>query len=450
MMTNKAKTLALLTDVENDKKIGKIFSRISNFLSKLLSVSDIFNSIACFSQVKDDNKLGYIFRSLNNIENVNIIPRGSREQPEKVFTITIENSTDSPNPNPAIITSLQVSLRLNGKNLSSNSRKILMNGDRIATLGKEFVFIDKRVASHQAEYCEEVKSRYFIGGKLGSGCNGTVRIAYNLKTLQKSAIKKMSEDCTLQTANELRVLTTLHHPHLVSLVDKVVSPENTFLFIEYMDRGDLSGLLKRQPRKQFSESTTKFAIHQVCEGLDFLHRNNFAHLDVKLCNILINNQRGVLVFKLADFGLSAVDENLTSRAGTRLFCPPEIMCFPNGGYLGKRCDMWSLGVVIFVCLSGTYPFNPNSKSFHSNIEQAKLFFDVTQWRSVSSEAKKLIRRLIVVDPAKRLSAKEVQEHSWLSGDSSVNKMLVKLNSVLQKDSERNEYNPSSKRICVRC
>uniref|UniRef100_A0A8C8ZRZ0 Protein kinase domain-containing protein n=1 Tax=Prolemur simus TaxID=1328070 RepID=A0A8C8ZRZ0_PROSS len=199
-----------------------------------------------------------------------------------------------------------------------------------------------------------------------------------------------------------------------------------------------------QKRKHFNEREASRVVRDVAAALDFLHTKGIAHRDLKPENILCESPEKVSPVKICDFDLgSGVKLNnsctpittpeLTTPCGSAEYMAPEVVevFTDQATFYDKRCDLWSLGVVLYIMLSGYPPFVGHcgadcgwdrgevcrvcqNKLFES-IQEGKYEFPDKDWAHISSEAKDLICRLLVRDAKQRLSAAQVLQHPWVQG-----------------------------------
>ena len=160
----------------------------------------------------------------------------------------------------------------------------------------------------------------------------------------------------------------------------------------------------------------QFIFRQVVDGLAYCHSKGIVHRDMKLDNILLDEQGNV---KICDFGVSkllaSTHEVMTEQCGTPAYIAPEIL--KDKGYRGFGVDVWSLGVCLYAMLCGTVPFKANNMSeLHKLIMKAKFAFKDEQKPGeapLSDEVKGLIRLLLEPNPDKRMDIKSLQKHPWL-------------------------------------
>jgi len=201
----------------------------------------------------------------------------------------------------------------------------------------------------------------------------------------------------------------------------VVSEDNTYIIMELLSGGELFSKIVEKGAFTESDAATIFA--QILLSMEHLHSLNIVHRDVKPENILyISNSSEDI--KLIDFGYAGIwapEKELTGLCGTPDYVAPEVLTWydddDEGRPYGKGSDMWSLGVLLYVILSGCSPFSAeeeDEEALLKEIREGKFVFHDNEWKHVSSGAKELIRGLLVVDVDKRLSMQKALEHPWLA------------------------------------
>jgi serine/threonine protein kinase len=179
--------------------------------------------------------------------------------------------------------------------------------------------------------------------------------------------------------------------------------------MEYAGAGDLLHYVKK--KRRLAENEARFIFKQVLYGLGHCHCRSVLHRDIKLDNVLLDNEKGI---KLCDFGVSKIIKKhqfIREQCGTPAYIAPEIIA--DEGYEGFFADLWSLGVVLYAMLCGTVPFKaPNMKELHVLIKKGDYKFPV----EISEESKDLIRKLLVLKPEDRLSIPEILAHPWVKED----------------------------------
>ena len=153
-------------------------------------------------------------------------------------------------------------------------------------------------------------------------------------------------------------------------------------------------------------------MEDIFKAINHCHSLDIAHRDIKPENIMYDNDGRI---KLIDFGLAKVSHskiaNYETLAGTPYFISPEIL----KGLYGKECDMWSLGVLLYLLLSGEFPFDGDSRpELFDKIQTTKFNFKNHVWNNISDEAKDLISKLLIKNPKKRYTANQALNHPWFT------------------------------------
>ncbi|KAJ3341846.1 hypothetical protein HDU93_003967 [Gonapodya sp. JEL0774] len=234
---------------------------------------------------------------------------------------------------------------------------------------------------------------------------------YAVKMINKTKITSKHDIEALR--REVRILKEVNHSNVMRLFNTFESDKNVFLQLEYCAGGDLFSkvigtgvLLEDDARKYFG---------QAVSGIAHLHSKKIVHRDVKPENLLMSSADADAIVKVADFGLSNMlqDDLLSTWCGSPAYMAPELV---KSQKYDEKVDMWSLGVVLYVLLSGCYPFWANtSKEIYEQIKDGWFPTPEENFKGVSPEALDLIKKLIVVDPKVRLSAVEALEHPWFKG-----------------------------------
>lgn len=258
-----------------------------------------------------------------------------------------------------------------------------------------------------------VIENYQIGEKLGAGAYGIVRLAVHKKTGEKRAIKSIQKQKILPEGqvskffSEIDILITSDHPHIVKLLEFYEDEKYWHLVTEYVPGGELFDYIMK--RKILTESTAKLFMKQLLSAVGYCHYRNIVHRDLKPENLLLSSDYKNL--KIIDFGGSTIlfEKSLNKRYGTSYYIAPEVL---RGAYT-EKCDMWSIGVILYIMLSGRPPF-PGKKDSEilKNVEIGVYSFSAPQWSAISPQAKNLISRLLCYNPNIRISAKEALEHPW--------------------------------------
>ncbi|XP_052231642.1 myosin light chain kinase 3-like isoform X2 [Dreissena polymorpha] len=250
---------------------------------------------------------------------------------------------------------------------------------------------------------------------LGRGKFGEVKQCRERKTGRDLAAKFIEINGPtdrFDVQNEIEMMKCLQHPRLLQLYD-VFTKRNIFcLVLELVSGGEL---FDRVINDDFilTEKACVMFVRQICEGIEFMHNNSILHLDLKPENILCLTRGGNRI-KIIDFGLARrynPKEDLRILFGTPEFMAPEQANFEP---IFPATDMWSIGIITYILLSGLSPFLGESENETiGNITEAKWDFKAEEFESISAEAKDFITKLIHKDHTKRMSASECLEHKWL-------------------------------------
>ncbi|XP_061539573.1 LOW QUALITY PROTEIN: myosin light chain kinase 2, skeletal/cardiac muscle [Phycodurus eques] len=264
---------------------------------------------------------------------------------------------------------------------------------------------------------------------LGGGRFGQVhKCIENSSGLRLAAkiIKAKSQKEKDVVRNEIQVMNQLNHCNLIQLYAAFESRHDVILVMEYVEGGELFDRIIDE-NCNLTEFDTVLFIRQICEGLQYMHRMYILHLDLKPENILCVS-RATNKIKIIDFGLARrykPREKLKVNFGTPEFLAPEVI---NYEFVSFPTDMWSLGVITYMLLSGLSPFlGDDDNETLNNILACQWNFEEEEFTDVSEEAKDFITRLLVKSKNWRMSATESLRHPWLSEQSLHYKLHVKKN-----------------------
>ena len=295
--------------------------------------------------------------------------------------------------------------------------------------------------------------KYKILSKLGCGSFGNVYLAQNRFTKEKVAmkiIKKSNKDLLSdgEIKDEIDILKTLEHPDIVRIIESFNTKDSYVLVTEYCEGGELYD----QVKNQLSETQIAVIFKQLLSGLAYLHSNNIVHRDLKLENILIQeieksktNGEELFNIKIIDFGTARIFSNKKkpqSIVGSSYYIAPEVL---RQNY-NKECDLWSVGVILYMFIVGHAPFDGcDDEEITGNIQRGVYKKDERRWKKASKEVKDLIQKLLIYIPKKRLTALEALKHPWFKiADSNILYDNVPKNEVIDCIKNLLTYNISSK------
>ncbi|KAG8014198.1 Myosin light chain kinase family member 4 [Nibea albiflora] len=232
-------------------------------------------------------------------------------------------------------------------------------------------------------------------------------------TLAAKVIKARSVKEKEVVKNEIQVMNNLDHANLIQLYAAYESRNDIILVLEYVGGGELFDRIIDENYTLMELDAVVF-IRQICEGLQHMHKMYILHLDLKPENILCVS-RVTNKIKIIDFGLARIykpREKLRVNFGTPEFLAPEVI---NYDFVSFNTDMWSLGVITYMLLSGLCPFlGDDDNETLNNILACKWNFEEQEFVDTSKEAKDFISRVLVVNKGWRMGASEALRHPWLA------------------------------------
>lgn len=287
----------------------------------------------------------------------------------------------------------------------------------------------------------DVEEFYKFGKEIGKGGFSVVYKATERATGKKFAIKRIQKDeegVDIELLKrEIYIMKKVDHPNILKLYEVFEDDDYFFLVLELVEGLELFD--KIVDRGNYSEKDAANIVRQILEAVKYLHDEGIVHRDLKPENLLSAGEGENEVVKVADFGFAKNfgEEKLVTSCGSPGYVAPEVLT--EDSYT-NAVDMWSVGVIIYILLSGYPPFYDESPpKIFKKITEAKYDFDDPVWDDISDLAKDLIRKLLVKDPTERLSAKKCLKHPWITGgavDKDVKGSLIRLqeyNKVRKKE-----------------
>ncbi|CAM9408894.1 unnamed protein product, partial [Phaeothamnion confervicola] len=270
---------------------------------------------------------------------------------------------------------------------------------------------------------------YRVGKVIGEGSFAKVRAARHkltgqkvvVKTYDRSAIKDVAQ--WRRVRHEGRIMERLRHPRIVRLYESIETSRHVHLVMELVAGPNLCTHVKR--RRRLGDGEARRVFDGILQGLEYMHGMDVCHRDVKLENVLmdVDDDAGGVAsdsgVKLADFGFSACvrgGRRLHVFCGTPSYMPPEIV--RRGEYDGKPADVWSLGVVLYALLCGCFPFSGATyPELYQRIQLGHYRLPTGAVPGaagpVSPAAADLLRGMLVADPARRFTLRQVRTHPWM-------------------------------------
>ncbi|KDQ97283.1 serine/threonine-protein kinase Chk2 [Zootermopsis nevadensis] len=339
---------------------------------------------------------------------------------------------------------------VNSEKIGKGNKRILKNNDHISLASPQFkVYVYVDASDDGRNFPEEIRSEYIVTKELGAGACGKVYLVFEKKTCNRYAmkvvqkkrfnsIKGQNRNNPDKTLNEVNILRALKHPCIIRVEHIVDAPDAVYIILELMEGGELFDRI--QCSKQLNESETKLIFYQIVQAIKYLHDNKITHRDLKPENILLASEKRETLVKVSDFGLSKFVNSqsiMKTFCGTPLYVAPEVLVTKGMGSYTTQVDIWSLGVILFTCLSGYPPFSAEYRplSLVEQIMNGAYSFPARYWQGVSNNAIDLIRKMLTVDPSSRITIDEILCHRWLQ-DKKLEKTFKELTKHAHQDDER--------------
>ncbi|XP_069421908.1 serine/threonine-protein kinase BRSK2 isoform X2 [Ovis canadensis] len=254
---------------------------------------------------------------------------------------------------------------------------------------------------------------YRLEKTLGKGQTGLVRLGVHRVTCQKVAVKivnreKLSESVLMKVEREIAILKLIEHPHVLKLHDVYENKKYLYLVLEHVSGGELFDYLVKKGRLTPKEARKFF--RQIISALDFCHSHSICHRDLKPENLLLDEKNNI---RIADFGMASLqvgDSLLETSCGSPHYACPEVI--RGEKYDGRKADVWSCGVILFALLVGALPFDDDN--LRQLLEKVKRgVFHMPHF--IPPDCQSLLRGMIEVDAARRLTLEHIQKHIWYIG-----------------------------------
>lgn len=317
---------------------------------------------------------------------------------------------------------------INGSLVGKGRARTLLDNSVIA-LGKPLnnVYFFKDASVINKKHPSAIVNKYDASVGLGSGAYGEVTLmfckksgkGYAMKSILKgnSTNKKKLETELQKLENEVNILKKIKHPNVIQLIDAVTYGSQKYLFLELMLGKDLYSRIF--DHKRLTESQAKLYFYQIVSGVQYLHQNEIIHRDLKPENVLLATFDVETLVKITDFGLSKVLHEgtyLRSLCGTKLYVAPEVLVSGGSQKYTGLVDVWSMGVILYVCLSGITPFSRDmrhGKTMDQQIITGDYTMPPSSWECVTDPAKHIVKKMMTLDVKKRITISEILRDPWL-------------------------------------
>ncbi|WRT63438.1 uncharacterized protein IL334_000343 [Kwoniella shivajii] len=315
--------------------------------------------------------------------------------------------------------------------VSKSMRGQQTNGDGIAVNGSSNGYNASGSSSKNSRSKTRIVGDWQLGKTLGAGSMGKVKLAINVLTKEKCAVKiipryteatrkeepktpeeaekqrQRDESKEIRTVREAHISLLLHHPYICGMREFISHQNHHYMVFEFIDGGQMLDYIISHGRLR-ERAARKFA-RQIGSALDYCHRNSIVHRDLKIENILISKNGNI---KIIDFGLSNLwspDRHLSTFCGSLYFAAPELL--NAKAYTGPEVDIWSFGIVLYVLVCGKVPFDDQSMpALHAKIKRGACEYPA--W--LSQDCKHLLSRMLVTNPLERATLTEVLAHPFLT------------------------------------
>mmetsp|Transcript_20441 Transcript_20441/g.60337 ORF Transcript_20441/g.60337 Transcript_20441/m.60337 type:complete len:320 (-) Transcript_20441:423-1382(-) len=280
---------------------------------------------------------------------------------------------------------------------------------------------------------------YELGKHLGSGNFAEVKQATRksdgaqvaVKIIDKAKVGEMQD----AVDSEIEIMRSMDHPNVIKLYAIYDEKKKMNLVMELVTGKELFDRIV--DRGSYTEADAAKCVAQLCTALAYLHAKGIVHRDLKPENLLYADPSPEAQIKLADFGLAKLVGGavvMQTACGTPGYVAPEILA--NKGY-GLEVDMWSVGVILYILLCGFPPFYEEElPALFKQIMSGKYDFPSPWWDNISSDAKDLVSKLLVVDPKQRLSAAEVLQHPWITSTAPQDQLSATMQSLKKYNAHR--------------
>jgi serine/threonine protein kinase len=276
---------------------------------------------------------------------------------------------------------------------------------------EDFAVKSSRLKEALSFRCKEVGG-YRLGKTLGKGSCAVVKLGIHIETGKQAAIKILKPSTLREQKEVLReveALQRLDHPHIIRL-DKVIRENGyTCLFLELGTGGELFEYIMQQGKLDEDEARSMF--RQILSGVQYCHAHLVAHRDLKPENLLLDEAGNI---KISDFGLSNVlkpGSLFSTWCGSPVYTPPEVVLRKQ--YNGISMDIWSLGVVLYVLVTGGMPWRLESNVVKNIGDLIAGNYEIPDFLRISKDCADLIGTMLIADSSKRATLETIMSHKWV-------------------------------------
>ena len=264
---------------------------------------------------------------------------------------------------------------------------------------------------------KDFRKKYEYISLIGNGSFGKVRLfverecksfKYAIKTIKKDIFNPYNIQCIKR---EIDILRSLDHPNIVKYFETYEDENYLHIVMEYIPGDNLFQVLTEKLNRKLTERQISKIMSCLLKAVLFLHHNGIIHRDIKPENIVFSDTGNFKSLKLIDFGLS-IQQNARKekrRVGTPYYMAPEMI---SGNFV-KESDVWSIGVIMYILVTGKQPFSGKTKEeVYDKVKNGKYDFKTLYYSKCSNLVKDLIKKILVTEPDKRMTIEACLEHSW--------------------------------------
>lgn len=269
------------------------------------------------------------------------------------------------------------------------------------------------------------------------------QVAIKVVNIDNAKTPKKREALITCLHRECEVLQSLNHTGVMKILDKTLDGSNFYMVLECAHGGSL--FERMMVVKRFREADARVVFYHIVQAVHYIHGQGVVHRDLKPENILFKSRNGINQVLLCDFMYAChyKGDALTEQLGTPNYVAPEVLLRKP---YGKSVDAWALGVLLYILLSGNFPFNHSDQNTLFRLivkNQFSFTVDKHKWEGVSEEAKELIRKILVLDVSQRYTTEQMLSDPWMQSyqpeadeeswdpamDNTVNTAFTTINSV---------------------
>ena len=370
--------------------------------------------------IKDDYTINnnIKIKKENNNKETNINKKENEESP-KMKTINIKEEKNEKETNRKINKEEEEEKEELQNNIINNNTEKKSSKRLISAKRLDSVLLEKPIETTAGSLLQDIRKIYKFKEVLGGGHFGTVRVAYKRKeeprryyAIKSISKKNLSPSDLEDLIKEVDIISGLDHPVIIDFYE-TYQDEFFFHIVMELCKGK-EVFQKIASEGKIEEKKVAIVINKVLNAIAYCHSRGITHRDIKPENILFETNEQNSEIKLIDFGLSrkySVDQKMHTILGTPYYIAPEVL---KGNY-DEKCDIWSIGALTYIMLSGEPPFKGKSNNeIFMKIIKDPIKFNPYKWNNLSENSKNFIKLCLNKDPNKRPNAVEALGHVWFN------------------------------------